>query len=103
MTTVRRTLGVGVLGLVTTLIGCHDAPVSAPSAGVKASLSIAASVSISQGGSAAAFARADSVFVRVRAPEEVRGDFSLPFQSAATQTGVRVAVPLRQATETLSV
>src|SRR5215216_793098 len=103
MIILRQLLVVGALGIGATLTGCHDGLLHAPAAPAKASLSISPSIALSRGGPSEAFGRADAVFIRVRAGEELRSEFDLPFQASGQQTVVRFDIPLRQLTETFSI
>jgi hypothetical protein len=80
---------------------CNDALFHAP-APAAAAVHMTASMSRMGGGARAAFDRADRMFVRFRAGDDVRLERELPFTPPAVEVVVRFDVPLRQLTEEVS-
>ncbi|MEO6528708.1 MAG: Ig-like domain-containing protein [Gemmatimonadaceae bacterium] len=80
---------------------CNDGVLHAP-APAAASVHVTASMSRVGGGARDAFDRADRLFVRFRAGDVVRLEQEMGFNPSATETVVRVQVPLRELAETMT-
>jgi hypothetical protein len=97
----------GMIAIAATVSGCHDGLLHAPAPRAVASLTMAVSLEPASegalGGPPEAFDRADGALVRFRSGNDVRSEQRLPFVASPSGTVLRVDVPLRQLTETMSV
>src|SRR5262245_42034358 len=99
---IRGSISVVALVVSAALLeSCHDGLLHAPAGRAPAHVTMSASVSGSSGGAGEAFDRADQIFVRFRTDDEVRVEQESSFAPSA-RTVVRLDIPLRRLTETLS-
>jgi hypothetical protein len=103
MTTMARRIAlVWIAAAAIMLESCHDGLLHAPAPQAPAIVTMRASISRAAGGSSQAYDRADRLFVRFRAGDDVRVEQTIPFAPSAAQTAVSVDIPLRQLTETMT-
>ena len=110
MISIPRSLVVGALAASALLLeGCNDGLLHAPAPAAPASVRMSASLSRSSSNSSSssgfdpdAFDRADQLFLRFRVGDDVRLEQTVPFSPSAAGTTVRLDVPLRQLTETMT-
>jgi hypothetical protein len=96
----RRLLSIAIAAIM--LESCHDGLLHAPAASAPAIATMRASISRAMGGAPQAYDRADRLFVRFRAGDDVRVEQTIPFAPSAAQTTVSVDIPLHQLTETMT-
>jgi hypothetical protein len=100
----RRARRIGALALAMVLASCHDGLLHAPANDRTGFVNVRALMSKSAAGfSAAAYDKADRVFLRFRSGDVLRAEQDLPFSPAATATVVRTDVPLEALQEPISV
>lgn len=97
-----RIITMGALGAACALVACQDALLR-PAAARAASLSMVVSLDRAVGGASEAFDRADGATIRFSAGGDVRRTETLPFSPSGSETVLRVDIPLRQLSETMTV
>jgi hypothetical protein len=99
-----RSLAIAGLAASALLLeSCNDGLLHAPAPNAPAFVRMSASLSRSSSGfDPNAFDRADQLFLRFRVGNDVRLEQTVPFSPSAAATAVRLDVPLRQLTETMT-
>jgi hypothetical protein len=99
----RSLIVVALAASAVLLESCNDGLLHAPAPATPAFVRMSALLSRSSSGfDPAAFDRSDQLFLRFRVGDDVRLEQTLPFSPSAAATAIRVEVPLRQLTETMT-
>ena len=102
MITAHRWISLAALAASAILTAsCHDTRIEAPSLS-DASVAIVASLSAASGGTRTAYDKVNHMIVRFTVGSDVRLERDVPFNPNATQTSLRVSVPLRAPTEVVT-